>query len=273
MSRKHPLHAAQSWKRLLLLPTAIRLSAGASRDHLIGWNTYWRGVRTTGDTGDVLWDTDDPAEMDAYRRELVRHLDPALPILDAGCGNGRQTRALAELFPRVMGVDLSSEAVQRARNESAGLDNVEFATADLTAADTGQRVFDQLGTANVFVRGVFHVLSPDQRRSAAENLHTVVGGSGRIFLAETNFPGDVLGYLRYLGASPRGIPRPLAKAIREIPKPRHFGERELRDSFPSSHWRILASGQTPISVVPMGGTGNPSTVPGFYGVIAPASAS
>lgn len=44
------------------------------------------------------------------------HADPALPVVDVGCGNGRFTRALAA---RSVGTDLSANAGARAREESA----------------------------------------------------------------------------------------------------------------------------------------------------------
>ena len=62
-----------------------------------------------------------------------------LRALDAGCGSGRTLNRLAELFPnsRFVGMDLSIEAIRAARDEASakGLENVEFATADLGEFD------------------------------------------------------------------------------------------------------------------------------------------
>ncbi|NED05056.1 class I SAM-dependent methyltransferase, partial [Streptomyces sp. SID6648] len=41
--------------------------------------------------------------------------DPALPLIDLSCGNGTQTRYLAERFPHVVGADLSAAALEHAR--------------------------------------------------------------------------------------------------------------------------------------------------------------
>src|SRR5712675_519952 len=47
--------------------------------------------------------------------------DPgAMRVLEIGCGAGRVTRALAELFGEVHAVDVSSEMIQRARHGLAG---------------------------------------------------------------------------------------------------------------------------------------------------------
>ncbi|TPV94235.1 MAG: class I SAM-dependent methyltransferase [Myxococcales bacterium FL481] len=78
---------------------------------------------------------------------LVDHilpLDPALPhrlesgieVLDLGCGAGRAVNLLAKRFPRsrFVGLDLSHNAINRARREAAdsGLKNARFEARDLT---------------------------------------------------------------------------------------------------------------------------------------------
>jgi hypothetical protein len=42
----------------------------------------------------VLWDTGEPAEFDLVARQLREHAE-TLPIVDLGCGSGRQARAFA----------------------------------------------------------------------------------------------------------------------------------------------------------------------------------
>jgi 2-polyprenyl-3-methyl-5-hydroxy-6-metoxy-1,4-benzoquinol methylase len=81
---------------------------------------------------------------------LESHILPLVPglsdrmrqgirMLDAGCGRGIVVTRLAELFPssRFVGMDLSKEAVARAREEAArrNLANVEFRVVDLSDFD------------------------------------------------------------------------------------------------------------------------------------------
>jgi len=67
--------------------------------------------------------------LDAYAGELP------LRLLDAGCGDGLTTMALAKRRPRwrLLGVDLREDLLAGARRRAAGrgLDNVEFGAADL----------------------------------------------------------------------------------------------------------------------------------------------
>ena len=58
---------------------------------------------------------------------ISRYLDPALPVVDVGSGNGRYTRWLASRFPAAVGVDVASAAVTRARDESDGTANAHGA--------------------------------------------------------------------------------------------------------------------------------------------------
>ena len=49
-----------------------------------------------------------------------------MKVLDFGCGAGRVTRALAQVFGEVHGVDISGEMVRIARNALAGVSNVRI---------------------------------------------------------------------------------------------------------------------------------------------------
>lgn len=83
---------------------------------------------------------------------LTDRLRAGIRVLDVGCGSGRIMNRLAELFPRSRfeGLDLSSEAIHRARAEASekGLRNVEFAQKDVTDFDESAPVatFDLITT-------------------------------------------------------------------------------------------------------------------------------
>ncbi|MEC5186075.1 SAM-dependent methyltransferase [Cryobacterium sp. MP_3.1] len=258
------------WERMLLVPTVVRLTSRAPRDPAAAWDGYWRGIHTTGRSGDVLWDSGSPTEYAQYSDAVVAHFDPALPVIDVGCGNGTYTRWLAGLFPSVLGIDVSTGAVELARREAAGLQNADFMVMDAAGVGAGEHLLERVGPANVFVRGVFHVLKPDKQASLAANLRTVVGSSGRVFLAETNFHGSSLAYLQQLGATRRSMPRQLQSALENLPRPGRFGAQERHSAFSDSGWQLIADGPVNIEVVPINSTGLSQQVPGYFALLAGA---
>lgn len=74
---------------------------------------------------------------------LTERLSAGMRVADVGCGTGHALALLGAAFPasRFVGYDLSADAVERARAEAAGLDNVSFEVADV-AALTPDRPFD-----------------------------------------------------------------------------------------------------------------------------------
>lgn len=253
--------------RMMLVPRVALLGAQAPRDPHAGWNQFWSRVQTTGDGGDVLWDTSGGGEMRTDLELVRRHLDLTLPVVDVGCGNGRFTRVLAEHFPEALGVDLSPHAIERAEAESRGCARVAYATVDATAPRAGELLRSKIGESNVFVRGVFHVLGAQARLDLASNLAVLTGDRGRVFLIETDYRGSNLGYLKDLGATPRRIPPALSKAIVSLPRPGHFGQAERIASFPDLNWRLVTDGATLVETVPMRSTAGVERIPGYFAVL------
>jgi SAM-dependent methyltransferase len=254
------------WSRALLVPHVIRLGLRAPRDVATRWDRYWADVRATGDDGDVLWDSSSPGEAQRYLDLLVAHADPELPVVDVGCGNGRFTRKLASRFPRALGVDLSPHAIARAREEAAGTADVEFRAVDMLGPGAAD---DLPHPSNVFVRGVLHVLDAPAREALASAIGDLLGTRGTALIAETNYDGPMLGYLESLGAGPRGLPRPLARAIASgLPQPSRFGNAELDSSFPPARWeRVLVDDSSRITTALTGRAGAPTTIPAYVAVL------
>ena len=250
------------------MPHVIRQAVRAPRDVSTRWDKYWAATTATGDRGDVLWDSSQSDEAQRYVDELAAHADTGLPVVDVGCGNGRFTRALARRFPRAVGIDLSAHAVALAQRETSGPEDVEFRAVDMTVPGAGRALADELGGCNVFVRGVLHVLDPAPRRQMAANMADLLGAGGTLLMAETNFSGSLMGYFESLGASARGIPAPLARAISAgLPRPSPFADAEMRDCFSDERWETVLVGTTVINTVPMRTLDTPDSVPGYLAVL------
>jgi SAM-dependent methyltransferase len=255
--------------RALMVPRVAWLGKRTPKSLPDGWNHYWSSVRSTGVGGDVLWDTGDLGEIPVYLPIMQEHMDMTLPIIDIGCGNGRFTRRLAPYFPLTIGIDLSTSAIALARRESADTPEVKFEAFDATVAGATTGLAAKYAPSNVFVRGLFHVLSPSARVELAKNLLPLVGATGRVFFSETNFRGNGMEYLESLGVTPLRVPEPLQRAIRDLPRPGHFGAEETAASFAAVDWELLVDGPSVIETIPLRGPTEPETIPGYFAIMAP----
>jgi SAM-dependent methyltransferase len=256
------------WRKYLLIPRLVLTSRGASRSQAEAWERYWSTVRRTGRDGDVLWDTDELAELDLATAQLRQHADLTLPIVDLGCGSGRQARALAGLAPRVIAIDASAAVIAQARRDATNPIEVDFRVADIAEPGLGVRLAAELGAANVHIRGVLHVLDDDQRRLVVDNIAALLGRRGTLYLCETNHAGDALDYLVAQGARPTHLPAVVERLIRSgVRAPRHFGPAELDAFFPASAWRKLAHGPTVLYGVPVEPGGPLQRIPALFAVL------
>lgn len=145
------------------------------------WDSYWRDV--TPRPGAAFWDS---AIDQAIKRELPLFrdvFDPQLPLVDVGCGNGTQTLGLADAFARVIGVDISEEALRGARLYH-GAANVEYRALDLLDGPAVRALHGEIGDANLYLRGVIHQLRHEDQMPAVENLAALLGRHGQAFLVE-----------------------------------------------------------------------------------------
>lgn len=103
---------------------------------------------------------------------LTEALELGIDVVDVGCGSGQALILLARTFPnsRFTGLDLSSEAVSRAREEAAqsGLTNITFEARDVTNLELHHQfdlvtafdaIHDQAKPALV-LEGIFKALRP-----------------------------------------------------------------------------------------------------------------
>ena len=254
--------------KYLLIPQLIWYGVRSPRDQGMAWDRFWASIQYTGPDGEVLWDAASADELNGVRAHALAHMATDLPVVDVGCGNGRFSRLLADSFPRVLGIDVSAHAVRQAEDESGDVGNVMYRVLDASAPGAGKQLFDELGEANVFMRGVLHILDAEQRERAAANLRDLIGQRGVVYFAETNYAGDPLDQLVAQGATATKMPEPLRKCIAAgLRPPRHFGEAELAALFPPTYWETLDSGPTTMRGVPLTAKDKFESIPSFYAIV------
>jgi 2-polyprenyl-3-methyl-5-hydroxy-6-metoxy-1,4-benzoquinol methylase len=65
--------------------------------------------------GHALWDVDTERALLRDHAIFSSYIDKALPVVDFGCGTGRQNVALGQLYADVTGMDISAMAIDIAR--------------------------------------------------------------------------------------------------------------------------------------------------------------
>ncbi|MBL3666313.1 class I SAM-dependent methyltransferase [Streptomyces sp. M2CJ-2] len=207
------------------------------------WEGFWR--EAPDEQGAVFWDAEPTLTVARHLALFEPHLsDPGLPLVDLGCGNGTQTRFLAERFPCVLGADLSAAALEHA----CAADPVGRAGyRQLDAAEKGepQGLHAEFGDVNVYLRGVLHQCETDDRQPVVDGIATLVGERGRAFLVE---PSEAAGLvLRDLAASPAGPPPKLAPVLRHGIAPGEVADEAVPEFLTAAGLTLLATGTLPLT--------------------------
>src|SRR5689334_8884155 len=216
----------------------LRLKNGDPREYDRHWESFWKTVDRTGADGEVAWDA---APQVAVAEDLPRFLpfmDRSVPILDLGCGNGRQSRYLSRHFDKVIGVDVAPSAVELARQETVEETNVEYRVLDATRPDQAQELHDEFGDMNVYIRTVMHVIQKVDRPRFVEGLRILLGERGVLYQIELT--SKALGTLRSLPVKGRfGLPPLVERVVEHGAVPVGFDAAERGGLFPESGWELL----------------------------------
>ena len=236
------------------------------RDTGPAWERYWAGIERTGSGGDVLWDADSGDELAWCVEQAAAHLDTTLPVIDVGCGNGRYVRALAGLFPAAYGVDVSASAIDRAAAETT--EKISYRVVDAAQPAAARDLANEVGPANVFVRGVLHVLDDAARAGFAQSAAVLTGAGGVLFLMEPAYAEESFGYLGFVGGA-RGRAAALVAPLERagVGHSIRFGDAELDAFFPSSQWKRLASGPVELHAIDPDSDASALRLPGYYAIL------
>jgi SAM-dependent methyltransferase len=206
------------------------------------WEGFW--LEAPDEQGAVFWDAEPDVTVGVHLALLEPHLAaPGLPFVDLGCGNGTQTRFLADRYPRVVGADLSGAALDHARHaDPAG--QASYRLVDAAEKTEAERLHAEIGDANVYMRGVLHQCEPGDRQSLVDGLATLVGDRGRAFLVElAEAAGPVL---RGLAQRPEGPPAKLVPVFRHGIAPGEVADAAVPEYLRAAGLAVLASGELPL---------------------------
>ncbi|KGX90284.1 class I SAM-dependent methyltransferase [Pontibacillus marinus] len=128
--------------------------------------------------GGVVAETSTLLEQFSIRRikKMVREKNVSR-IIDLGCGHGGYLRKLAEAFPNIqmVGVDVNERVIQRAKEESADYENIQFIVGDASSWEPDGDKADL-----ILLHNLFHYLEQSERLDLLNHLSALLEGEGMI---------------------------------------------------------------------------------------------
>jgi len=146
---------------------------------------------------------------------FLRHIEPGMRVLDAGCGEGVLSVMLVQRGAIVTGCDLSTPNIENARRyaKEAGLDSIEFMVADLEQIPFADNSFDLVVSSHVlehlpdFDQGLREIMRVTKKRAVMAiptvfNLCSMVqvGGGWFYLKGPRSFLAIFRGFLKMLGS-------------------------------------------------------------------------
>ena len=229
--------------------------------YLTSWERFWSTL--SGTSGEIFWDA---APIHAAQQDLVLfqdYVDPQLPLIDLGCGNGTQTRFLADHFARVIGTEISPAAVAIAQTRNSA-PNISYRILDVLCPDEAQVLHEEIGDANIYMRTVLHQLSPTDHATAIQSIERLLGRRGILYLIELSSAAEP--YFTQL-IKQYGPPPGLARVFQHEITPGMVNENDLAVLFPPDRFTLLSTGKSEIHTVHTLPTGEVVKVPAFYAIL------
>jgi len=138
------------------------------------------------------------------REKLLRRRSAALisenprVILEAGCGTGSLTTALAETFgaAEIVAVDIDPAILDVARKKASRFENITFQQASLISSDDMKGASP--GHADAVISSlVFHHLTDDGKKAALRNLKAVMAPGAELHIVDWGPPKGVLAFIGF----------------------------------------------------------------------------
>ncbi|MEV1019386.1 class I SAM-dependent methyltransferase [Streptomyces sp. NPDC050264] len=206
------------------------------------WESFWEDA--SDEPGSVFWDAEPALTAGRHLAFFAPELAAAgLPVVDLGCGNGTQTRFLADHYPKVVGADLSAAALDRARRADPA-EQADYRQLDATVKEQVVALHAELGDANVYMRGVLHQSEPGDRQPIVDAVAALIGERGRGFVVELSERARTI--LRDLARHPAGPPPKLAPVFDHGIAPGEVSDAAVPGYVAEAGLVVLASGELPL---------------------------
>lgn len=204
------------------------------------WDAYYKSMMSSPEV--IPWDVDPVYACQKDWAIMAPHFDQHIALMDIGCGIGTQSAFFAEYFDRVIGTDISVEAIQIANQKFGHLPGVDFDTLDVTHPDNCKIFHEKNGDCNLYMRGTLQQILSIDRLDFARSISILMGTTGRFYFIElsTTAKSFFIQLHKERGGLPETLKRVLSQKVTQL-----IGvhEEDIPKIFPDSDFNIITSGQ------------------------------
>ena len=198
------------------------------------WEQFWHSLNGKG--WEALWDVEAERAVGQEFQVFSSSLDKSLPLVDLGCGTGIQTQFLSLHYPKVIGLDISSTAIQIAQ-ENNNAPNLSYLIFNALNQDDARKLKEKYGDMNVYLRGVLHFIPHEYRKAFLATVQLLLGQKGKLYIIET-LP-EIRAYILSLASSFSKLPLRIKLALKSNLPPLGVKPAEIETYFKEAGFNIL----------------------------------
>jgi SAM-dependent methyltransferase len=229
-------------------------------DTSIAWESYWS--KTSNLSTPILWDSNPKVAAVVDLPRFQKFMDAQLPLIDFACGNGTQTRFLADYFSQVIGVDVSKSALEMAQAQN-NAPNISYSVLDALLPEQAVALHSELGDANIYMRTGFHHIPCETRSEFAHSLQILLGTKGILYLIELG--AEAIHYFNSLIEQYGKPPHELGLVLEHGIRPGTVTAEDIALLFPD--FEVLTCGEDLFHTIHKLPNGDCAKVPAFYATI------
>ncbi len=209
------------------------------------WDDYYSSMREK--STEIPWDVPISQACESDYLLFKDYFASSLPVVDLGCGIGTQTLFLANHYQKVIGVDVSPEAISICKKKYSFNKRITFEVLDLLNLDCTKSFYQDLGNVNIYMRGVLQQVLEEDREEFINGIRYLLGTKGTVYLVELSptarlFFADLFKKLGYL---PENLKRVITNKVTKLVG---VSQENITELFPENKFQIIEVGEKTIAL-------------------------